>query len=88
MKISITATMQYPYYCKKNLPKLAISLICLGILIGGGTHVSAGAKTCGTCHGYKLITKGFHFQQGWENISDTFDKKNTWILSDGMMGKH
>ena len=119
MKISIIATMQYPYYHKENLPKLAISLICLGILIGGVTHLSAGAKTCGSfflrnstgevinpltgensdqpfssrktcgaCHDYELITKGFHFQQGWENISDTFDKKNTWILSDGMMGKN
>ncbi|MCP4340121.1 MAG: hypothetical protein GY799_14830 [Desulfobulbaceae bacterium] len=45
-------------------------------------------KTCGACHDYQLITKGFHFQQGWERISDSFDAKKPWVLSDGMMGKH
>lgn len=45
-------------------------------------------KTCGACHDYDLITKGFHFQQGWECISDTFDEKMPWVLSNGMMGKH
>ena len=45
-------------------------------------------KTCGACHDYEQITKGFHFQQGWERISDTFDQERPWILSDGMSGKH
>jgi hypothetical protein len=45
-------------------------------------------KTCGACHDYELITKGFHFQQGWEKISDTYDEEMPWVLSDGMMGKH
>lgn len=45
-------------------------------------------QTCGACHDYDLITKGFHFQQGWDKISDTYDKKMPWVLSDGMMGKH
>lgn len=45
-------------------------------------------QTCGTCHDYEKITGGFHFQQGWEKISDTFDADRPWVLSDGMMGKH
>ncbi len=46
-------------------------------------------KTCGSkgCHDYDKITKGFHFQQGWEKISDSFSKEKPWVLSDGMMGK-
>lgn len=44
--------------------------------------------TCGACHDYGAITKGFHFQQGWEKISDSFDTQKPWVLSDGMMGKH
>ncbi len=45
--------------------------------------------TCGAagCHDYDKITRGFHFQQGWEKISDSFNKDKPWILSDGMMGK-
>lgn len=45
-------------------------------------------KTCGACHDYDLITKGYHFQQGWDRISDSFNKEKPWELSDGMMGKH
>jgi hypothetical protein len=45
-------------------------------------------KTCGACHDYDVITKGFHFQQGWEKISDIYSEKMPWVLSDGMMGKH
>lgn len=45
-------------------------------------------KTCGACHDYDRITKGYHFQQGWDRISDTFNKEKPWELSDGMMGKH
>lgn len=45
-------------------------------------------KTCGSCHDYDLITKGYHFQQGWDRISDTFSEEKPWELSDGMMGKH
>ncbi len=46
-------------------------------------------KTCGAkgCHNYDEITKGYHFQQGWDKISDTFSKDKPWVLSDGMMGK-
>lgn len=45
--------------------------------------------TCGAagCHDYDKITKGYHFQQGWDRISDSFSKDKPWILSDGMMGK-
>lgn len=51
-------------------------------------------KTCGGCHNYDQITKGYHFQQGRTDetgkisISDTFDSKYPWNLSSGMYGKH
>jgi|UniRef100_A0A7C5ALL1 hypothetical protein len=44
-------------------------------------------QTCGTCHNYEEITKGFHFQQGWDKIRDNFSLDKPWVLSDGMMGK-
>lgn len=44
-------------------------------------------QTCGACHDYDKITKGYHFQQGWDKIKDDFSKKKPWVLSDGMMGK-
>jgi hypothetical protein len=44
-------------------------------------------QTCGACHNYDQITKGYHFQQGWDRIKDNFSKKKPWVLSDGMMGK-
>jgi len=51
-------------------------------------------KTCGSCHDYERITRGYHFQQGRTGktgeivISDTFDSKYPWNLSPGMYGKH
>jgi ubiquitin C-terminal hydrolase len=45
-------------------------------------------QTCGSCHDYNTITQGFHFQQGWDRISDSFSESMPWVLSDGMMGKH
>jgi len=44
-------------------------------------------QTCGACHNYDQITKGYHFQQGWDRIKDGFSRKKPWVLSDGMMGK-
>jgi len=44
-------------------------------------------QTCGACHNYDQMTKGYHFQQGWDRIKDDFHKKKPWVLSDGMMGK-
>jgi hypothetical protein len=46
-------------------------------------------QTCGTsnCHNYEQITKGYHFQQGWDRAKDDFNPKKPWVLSDGMMGK-
>ena len=32
-------------------------------------------QTCGACHKYDEITKGYHFQQGWDKISDDFAAK-------------
>lgn len=45
--------------------------------------------TCGSCHDYDEITKGYHFQTGWNVISDTFGvaKGRPWDLSPGMLGK-
>ena len=44
--------------------------------------------TCGLCHDYDAITEGYHFQQGWDVISDTFGVADDqpWVLSDGRMG--
>jgi len=44
-------------------------------------------NTCGACHDYDRITRGYHFQQGWDRIRDDFDVTRPWVLSDGMMGK-
>ncbi len=51
-------------------------------------------KTCGACHDYDRITKGYHFQQGRTDgsgkiiVSDTYDLKRPWNLSSGLFGKH
>jgi len=51
-------------------------------------------RTCGECHNYEQITRGYHFQQGRTDgpgnivISDSFDIKYRWNLSNGMYGKH
>lgn len=50
-------------------------------------------KTCGSCHDYNLITKGYHFQQGRLDeagkigVSDTFDPQFPLNLSPGLYGK-
>ncbi|MBN2090783.1 hypothetical protein JW964_14315 [candidate division KSB1 bacterium] len=44
-------------------------------------------RTCGTCHGYSRITFGYHFQQGFTQISDNYDPLKPWIVSPGMYGK-
>jgi len=44
-------------------------------------------QTCGACHNYDEITKGYHFQQGWDKIKDNWSKDKPWVLSDGMLGK-
>jgi hypothetical protein len=43
--------------------------------------------TCGGCHGYAAITSGYHFQQGFDAMSDRYNSKQPWILSPGMYGK-
>ena len=49
--------------------------------------------TCGGCHDYEMITNAYHFQQGRTDaegrivVSDGFDSKKPWNLSDGMYGK-
>ena len=44
-------------------------------------------KSCGGCHGYATITHGYHFQQGFDEMSDRYDAKKPWVLSPGMYGK-
>ena len=43
-------------------------------------------QTCGQCHEYDKITKGYHFQMGWDSINDNYSQTKPWNLSDGMMG--
>ncbi len=46
-------------------------------------------QTCGLCHEYDTITQGYHFQMGWNVISDDYGVKEgrPWSLSDGFMGR-
>lgn len=44
-------------------------------------------RTCGGCHPYSTITSGFHFQQGFDAMSDDYNPWEPWILSPGMFGK-
>jgi hypothetical protein len=44
-------------------------------------------RTCGGCHGYGIITSGYHFQQGFDQMSDRYSSRSPWILSPGMFGK-
>jgi hypothetical protein len=67
---------------------------------GGGNPIARGSttpyspeQTCGGCHDVATITQGYHFQQGRTNadgtmrVSDAFNPKKPWLLSDGMYGK-
>ncbi len=44
-------------------------------------------RTCGGCHPYSTISSGFHFQQGFMEMSDTYNPRQPWLLSPGMYGK-
>jgi hypothetical protein len=44
-------------------------------------------KTCGSCHGYVTVTSGYHFQQGFDQMRDGYDKSRPWVLSPGLFGK-
>jgi hypothetical protein len=62
------------------------------VALDGNTPYSP-RQTCGGCHDYDMITNAYHFQQGRTDaegrivISDGFDSKKPWNLSDGMYGK-
>ena len=44
-------------------------------------------QTCGKCHDYEKITKGFHFQQGKDEIATgTFDERIQWASTPGNYG--
>ena len=42
--------------------------------------------TCGVCHSYSAVTAGYHFQQGFDQMSDRYDSKRPWALSPGRFG--
>jgi formate dehydrogenase gamma subunit len=46
-------------------------------------------QTCGLCHDYDVITEGYHFQTGWQNVSDDYGVAagRPWSLSDGFLGR-
>jgi len=46
-------------------------------------------QTCGLCHDYDAITKAYHFQMGWDVISDDYgiDQGEPWSLSNAFMGR-
>ncbi len=46
-------------------------------------------QTCGMCHDYDVITQGYHFQMGWEVVSDDYGvaEGRPWSLSNGLMGR-
>lgn len=46
-------------------------------------------QTCGLCHDYETITEGYHFQMGWDKISDDYgvESGRPWSISNGLMGR-
>lgn len=46
-------------------------------------------QTCGMCHDYDVITQGYHFQMGWDVVSDDYgvESGRPWDLSNGFMGR-
>ena len=46
-------------------------------------------RTCGMCHDYDQITQGFHFQMGWDVVSDDYGvaEGRPWSLSNGFLGR-
>jgi len=44
-------------------------------------------RTCGGCHGYGTITRGYHFQQGFDEMRDGYDRFRPWVLSPGRFGR-
>ncbi|THB74994.1 MAG: hypothetical protein D3926_20940 [Desulfobacteraceae bacterium] len=45
-------------------------------------------QTCGTCHDYDRITRGYHFDMGWSGAGDDRfkDTDTPWLLSHGLTG--
>lgn len=44
-------------------------------------------QTCGKCHDYDKITKGFHFQQGADEVaSGTYAERHQWVTTPGNFG--
>jgi hypothetical protein len=48
-------------------------------------------QTCGACHDYETVTRGYHFDQGKMALRDDYaagrDNTPPYVLSDGMFGK-
>lgn len=58
-----------------------------GTIAASDTVPYSPKETCGRCHTYETVTKGYHFQQGYDVIADQFNEAKPWILSPGMVGK-
>ncbi len=54
----------------------------------GSTEPYSPRQTCGACHDYATVTKGYHFQQGWDELYDGERKaEKPWVHGPGMAGK-
>jgi len=54
----------------------------------GSTEPYSPRQTCGACHDYPTVTKGYHFQQGWDELYDGEEKaEKPWVHGPGMAGK-
>ncbi len=62
-------------------------------ILQGSTTPYSPERTCGGCHDVSVITRGYHFQQGRTDasnsivVSDSFNPTKPWLLSTGMYGK-
>jgi len=55
--------------------------------VAGAAPYSSKA-TCGGCHDYDVVTRGYHFQQGWDELYTAQQKEEKpWIQGPGMAGK-
>ena len=45
-------------------------------------------QTCGTCHDYEKISKGYHFNMDWDKADDDLfkDTDTPWLFSTGLTG--
>lgn len=57
-------------------------------LTAASTEPYSPKETCGGCHEYATVTKGYHFQQGWDELYTAAQKaEKPWVHGPGMAGK-